>query len=116
MIDYTTYKLDSPNDVMVLEVTGRLDSSTASFLLDCIQGYIERGEHKIVLDCSELDAISSEGLATFVRAKSRLNALGGAMSLSGVKGGVAEVLRIVHFDRLFNLFPTIDEAAQAFDD
>lgn len=113
MIDYSSYKLENAEDTLVLEVTGKLDSSTAKFLMDCIQGCIERGERKIVLDCSQLIAISSEGLATFVQAKRRLKELGGSISLAGVSGGVADVIRIVHFDRIFNLFSTVDEAAQA---
>ena len=89
MIDYSSYKLDDADKTLVLEVTGRLDSSTASFLLDCLEGYIERGEKKIVLDCAQLEGISSEGLATFVRANSRLKPNGGQMALACVNGGVA---------------------------
>ena len=113
MMKYASYKIEGAEDAIVLEVTGRLDSAASSNLLKCIQDYIEEGERKIVLDCSQLDAISSEGLATFVQAKSRLKKLGGSISLAGVKGGVAEVIRIVHFDKLFNMFPNVDEATKA---
>ena len=66
-----------------------------------------------MLDCSQLDAISSEGLAAFVQTKSSLKKVDGVIALAAVKGTVAEVVRIVHFDRLFKLFPTVDEAARA---
>ena len=35
---------------------------------------------------------------------------------AGVKGVAADALRIVRFDRLFNMFPTVDEAAQSLKD
>jgi anti-anti-sigma regulatory factor len=43
-----------------------------------------------------------------------LKKVGGKFSLAGVKGTVADVLKIVHFDRLFKLFGSVDEAAKAF--
>ena len=55
------------------------------------------------------------GLAVLVRANSRLKPLGGKIALAGVKGVAADALRIVHFDRLFNMYPTVDEAAAAVD-
>jgi anti-sigma B factor antagonist len=115
MIEFSGYKHPERNDVFVLEVMGHIDTDASHFLLDCIQGYIDSGEHKFVLDCSELAYISSMGLATLVRANSRLEPLGGMIALAGVKGVAADALRVVHFDRLFNMFPTVNEAAEALD-
>ena len=113
MIDYTSYRLEDAGNTLVLEVTGRLDSMTSGFLLDCIQGLIENGEKRVVLDLADLQTISSEGLAVLVRANTRLKKLGGKIALASVGGTVADVLRLVHFDRLFGLYPDVDEAAQA---
>ncbi len=112
MIDYTTTKHETYPNVIVFDVTGRLDSTTCKFLLECIEGYIERGETKLVLDCSELKYISSAGLETFIQTKKRLKAHGGTFAIAGVKGIVAEAIKLVHFDRLFSMFPTVDEAAE----
>ncbi len=113
MIDYTTNKHKSHPDVLVFNVTGKLDTTTAPFLLECIEGYIARGENKLVLDCSELKYISSAGLETFIQTRKRLKAVqGGAFAIAGIHGIVAEAIKLVHFDRLFNIFPTVDEAAQ----
>ncbi len=114
MVHYASYKLEGADDTRVLQVKGKLDSSTSGPLSECIDGHIDKGSHKIILDCSELDAIASEGLATLVRANSRLKKLGGKFALAGVKGTVADVLRIVHFDRLFKLSATVDEAAESW--
>ena len=115
MIEFSGYKHEVRSDVFVLEVMGHIDTDASHFLLDCIQGYIDSGEQKFVLDCSDLAYISSMGLATLVRANSRLKPMGGQIALAGVKGVAADALRIVHFDRLFNLYPTVDAAADALD-
>lgn len=111
MIEFSGYKHAQHPTVFVLEVMGHIDTDASNFLLDCIQGYIDSGEKKFVLDCTDLSYISSMGLATLVRANSRLATKGGKIALAGVKGVAADALRVVHFDRLFNMFPTVDEAA-----
>ncbi len=113
MIDYTTYRYEYADDIVVLEVSGNLDSQTSEFLLDCVQGHIEEGLHKFVFDCSTLDYISSMGLGTLIRANSRLKKSEGAIALAGVEGIVAEAIHLVRFDSIFGLYPTVDEAAEA---
>jgi anti-sigma B factor antagonist len=110
--DYTTTKHETYPDVIVFDVTGRLDSTTSKFLLDCIEGHIDRGERLLVLDCSDLKYISSAGLESFIQTRKRLKAHGGTFAIAGVQGIVAEAIKLVHFDRLFSMFPTVDEAAQ----
>lgn len=112
MINYATYNHEDYPDVLVISVTGRLDTGAAGFLLDCIQGFIERGERKILIDFDELELITSLGLATLVRANSRLKTDGGEIAIANASGIVAETLRIVHFDRLFHLFDSVEEAAK----
>ena len=70
-----------------------------------------KSETKFVIDCEELQMITSVGLGTLVRAKSRLRENGGALAIARASGLAAETLRIVHFDRLFSLFSDVDEAA-----
>lgn len=113
MIDYSTYHHETYKSVFVLEAHGRLDATSADFMLECIQGFIERGERRFVIDCCELELITSFGLATLVRANSRLKKESGELAIAGAHGVVAEALRIVHFDRLFHLFDDVDSAAEA---
>jgi anti-sigma B factor antagonist len=115
MIEFSGYKHSDYPDVFVLEVMGHIDTEASEFLLSCIQGYIDSGEQKFVLDCSELSYISSLGLATLVRANKRLKTKGGRLALAGVKGVAADALRVVHFDRMFNMFPTVDKAAESLE-
>ncbi len=115
MIDYETYKSGLNEDILVLELTGRLDDHTAEFLVDCLAGQINEGCTKIVIDCHHLEYISSTGMGALVRINSRLKPDGGEVSLSRVKGMIADVLRIVHLDRLFHIYPTVEEACEALD-
>ena len=113
MIDYVTYLTGRDDDVLVLELAGRLDEHTADFLIDCLTGHIQNGTSKIVLDCHELSHVTSVGLGALVRVHSRLKRDGGEVKLARVEGVISDILRIVHFDRLFHIYPSVEEACDA---
>ena len=113
MIDWETYRKGENNEILVLEIDGRLDVTSSEYLLDCIQGHIEDGVHLFILDCSPLEFISSAGLGTLVRANKRLQDRGGAVALAGVKGIIAEAIHFARLDKVFHLFPTVEEAASS---
>ena len=110
MIDYKTRKAGQNNDILVMDVYGKLDTDTSVFLFDCVQGFLEEGMTKFVLDCSKLDYISSMGLGTLVRANGRLKKQGGAMAICGASGVVAEVFRLMRLDHVFSMYDSVDEA------
>lgn len=110
MIEFNS-KLLEGTSTLVLELEGRLDGASSEYLLDCIQGHVEDGVKNVILNCTELEYISSIGLGTLVRANTRLKPREGRVVLVGVKGLVAEVLKVAHLDRIFNLFPDVETAA-----
>jgi len=110
MIDYTSYLTGNQNDVLVLELTGRLNEQTSAFLFDCLDGHIQHGRNKLILDCTELEHIVSAGLGTLVRVHFRVKDQGGQVRLVGVQGVVAEIVRLVHFEKIFHLHDTVEEA------
>ena len=113
MIEYGTYSVGENNEILVLELTGRLDLASSRFLRDCLQGHIEEGFHHFVLDCTLLEYASSIGLGTLVGANSQVKGLDGSVALAGVQGKFADVLRIAHLDKVFHLFQTVQDAAAA---
>ncbi|APZ95521.1 STAS domain-containing protein [Fuerstiella marisgermanici] len=114
MIDYKTHRPDAYPEVLVVELSGKLDAETSDYLIQCIQTEIESGARKVVLDCSKLDYISSLGLGTLVRASHRVKKQDGAIALAGVQGMVAEVLAIAQLGRLLHMYPDVDAAATSF--
>ena len=114
MITITSFSTPNTNAPAVLQVTGRLDSQASVALLGTVKKLIDDGDHEIIIDFEKLDAVSSEGLAALVQSKSRLKKLDGALRIANVHGAALEVFQIVHFDRLFELHPNIESAAEQF--
>lgn len=114
MIDYHRYTTGPDDQVLVIEVTGRLDNDTSPFFFDCLEGEIEEGNTRVVLDCRGLTFLSSLGIGTLIRIQSRLKQRGGTVKLAAVPGVVADVLHVVHLDRLLDIYPDVDTAVASF--
>lgn len=114
MITITSSSTSNADDPAVLQVAGRLDSQASVALLGSVQKLIEAENNEIIMDFEKLEAVSSEGLAALVQSKSRLRKLNGALRLANVHGATLEVFQLVHFDRLFDLHPNIEEAVEQF--
>lgn len=100
--------------VMLLEVSGRIDSTTASELGDALNGVIEEGRNKIVLDLEKVDYMSSAGLREIVAALKRLNKGTGDLRLACPSDRVREVLELAGLDEIFKIFDTQLEAVGSF--
>jgi anti-sigma B factor antagonist len=113
MIEYETYQPGDNDEVLVIEVGGRLDTMSSEYLVDCVKTHTDRGARKIVLDCTNLDYVSSLGLAALIRSNSKMKEVGGSVALVQVPGLVADVVRIAHLDRLLNIYPTVEAALES---
>lgn len=112
MIDYQRYHAGRNNDVLVVQVSGKLDNETSTYLFECVEGEVEDGCTKIVLDLQKLDHISSLGLGTLVRIHSRIKAKGGQVECAQIQGLAADVIAAVGLNRLFHFHDTVEEAVQ----
>jgi anti-sigma B factor antagonist len=79
----------------VLKIVGRLDTTTAPELETTIDGCVA-GIKELVLDCSELEYVSSAGLRVILKAQKLMNAQG-AMKLTHVNETIMEVFDITGF-------------------
>ena len=100
-------------NVVVLEVSGRLDSAGATAFEEELLGRVAAGDRHIVVDCSELRYINSAGLRVLLVAAKRLSADGGAIALAGASGQMRSVVEIVGFDSVFPVCDTVEEAKAA---
>jgi anti-sigma B factor antagonist len=95
---------------VVLSVKGRVDASNSGILEQRLLGLIDGGENHVVVDCTDLDYISSAGLRALLVAVKRLNASGGKMALGALKGDIREVFDIAGFSSIFSIYPNLEAA------
>ena len=80
---------------VTLKIVGRLDTSTAPVLETAIDDCSEEIQ-ELVLECSELEYVSSAGLRVILKAQKKMN-IQGSMKLIGVNESIMEVFDITGF-------------------
>jgi anti-anti-sigma factor len=93
-------------DVIIVRLSGRLDSSTAKSAEDGIAAAIAGAETpRLVIDLGGLSYISSAGLRVLLVTNKKIKQASGRMALCGPTAAVREVLSISGFDTILSLQP-----------
>jgi anti-sigma B factor antagonist len=96
-------------DVLILVVSGRLDTATARTFEDRLLTRIDSGERRLVIDLRQLEYVSSSGLRVFLLAAKRLGAEG-RIAVCSLNGHVRRVFDLVGFSSLVDIYGTREEA------
>lgn len=102
------------NDVAIVEIKGRLDVTTASDLEQVFTKLLSENQNKVLVECRELEYISSAGLRVLLNAAKQYNKVSGQIVLAGLSQNVKQVFEISGFTSIFPIYATRDEALKAF--
>ncbi len=98
---------------LVMDLSGRLDTSNYGELEKNLLEVMERGEKDIAINCSDLHYISSSGLRVFLMALKKITSSGGRFHLCCLQDNIREIFEIAGFNSIFSIFTTLDEATKA---
>ena len=101
---------DKVNDVKIVALEGRLDTSNYTELQAELLDIIQSGETKLLLDLEKLDYISSAGLRVMLTIAKKLKALQGVIALAAMNELTREVFEISGFIRLFKVYENREAA------
>jgi anti-sigma B factor antagonist len=101
-------------DVVVLGASVRGLGDISTGLADRIRRLAEEGRTKFVLDLSEVSSLDSHGLGDLVAGQRAVARQGARVALCHVHPYVAEPLRIMNVDDLFDVFESEQDALQSF--
>ena len=104
---------DVAGEVTILEVKGRIDSSTAPVLGEKLSGALAIPERRLVLDLHQLDYISSAGFRVLLLAAKRADEAGSRFVLCSVSGKVRQLFDLGGFLDLFTISISRAEAITA---
>lgn len=104
-----TTRLDG--EEMHIALRGRLDAAWSGTVHKALQETIHGGCHRIALDLSQVDYLSSAGIRILVLLAKNLKAIGGTLRLSAVSPPVGDVLKLVGLQQLLEVQPVTAPAA-----
>jgi anti-anti-sigma factor len=97
-------------NALVLIPAGRIDSGNARAFESIVTERIGAGEHRLIVDFSRLDFISSSGLRVLLIAAKTLKIHKGSIALCSMKDHIKEVFQISGFDRIIPIRNTRQDA------
>jgi anti-anti-sigma factor len=104
-------ELEHPNsDNVIVRPKGRIDVESAPTLRDQLKTIAESTPRLVIVDLNEVEFIDSSGLSALVSGLKALRQSGGSISLSRPHPQALTALRLTLLDRVFPIFPSIEEA------
>ena len=90
------------NDNIVIEIKGRLDTTTSPLLSQKIKE-IEIDKDLVIIDFKNLDYISSAGLRVLLAIKNMLEEQNKSLEIHNVNEVITEVFSVTGFDNILNI-------------
>jgi anti-anti-sigma factor len=91
-------------DVLVLDMSGRLDKSTSGTAHDAVVGFAKTGARRMVLNLDKLDYVTSAGLHVILTLAKLLQSSKGELKICRANANVKEVLETSGFNSLIKMF------------
>lgn len=87
----------------IVEVSGRLDASSQAEAETFLRDVVDTGAHRVVLECSALDFVSSAGLRAIMAAIKWTRPQGGGVTLTGANPAIRQLIRIAGLEPLLEV-------------
>lgn len=101
-------------DMTVIDMTGRLDTSTSGEAYDEMVRIAKSGVSKVVLNLDGVEYVSSAGLRVILTAAKLLKSSTGEMKICHANGLVKEILETSGFNHIIDIHDRENDAIEAF--
>lgn len=114
-MNLTVHRVGAKLDVVLLILSGYIDTTTCQELTETIQGLIKQEQYFLIADMSGVTYVSSAGWGVFMGEIKNIRDLGGDLKITQMPPDVFEVFEMLEFNRILNYYDTIEEAIDEFD-
>lgn len=104
----------STNGVVIVKVEGQLVVGNRNELKEHLQGLLEKGERRFLIDFAQTGYIDSSGLGALVALARKVREEGGDLRLSGLNEDLRSLFELTKLDTLFAISETPDQALATF--
>ena len=101
-------------DVMIVRLTGSLDSITSSELERTLNTLITKKINKIIINLADLNYISSAGWGIFIGIIKQVRLANGDLKLSGISKEIHEIADLLGIKDIIPAYKTDHDAALSF--
>lgn len=105
--------IESKNEIVIITVTGSIDSNTAAEFSSQIMDKISNAQN-VLLDLSNVDFVSSAGLRVLLMIYRQIKAKNGKVVIAGVSEDIKDVMAMTGFIHFFELADSTASAQNLF--
>lgn len=95
--------IEQSKDEILVRINGELDTIATTEQAGELQQVLDLADKAIVVDCTELEYISSAGLRFFMQLKRESEAKGGSIRICHLNEDVADIFRMSGFQNIFEI-------------
>ncbi|MCX6282194.1 MAG: STAS domain-containing protein [Bacteroidetes bacterium] len=99
---------------MIIGIKGRLDTINYSILEKRLMELLDQNVTKILVNCSQMDYVSSSGLRILLMALKRITMVKGKFVLCSLQENIREIFEISGFTTIFEIYSNEEDALRVF--
>ena len=101
-------------EITILYLDGVIDTVSCVSLRSVMDGFVDRGTVKLVVDMSRVEYVSSSGWGVFASRIKDIRALDGDIKIFGMDEEVSSIFHMLSFDSIMRSFGVLAEAIEDF--
>ena len=98
-----TVNIENKDQMLVAHLSGRLDTAVSQEVSQELQPLVDHSDRTLILDCKELEYISSSGLRIFLTIRKAAAAKGGRVIVRDISTEIRQVFMMTGFLNLFEV-------------
>lgn len=107
-------RTESFDDFSVVEIEGEVDLYSSPELRKVLLDLTKKKTAGILVDLGKVRYMDSSGVATLVEALQQAKKYDGKLKLVNLRDAVKDVFELSRLDKVFDIYPGIKEAREAF--
>lgn len=93
----------SSDAVPVISVSGRMDTGNTSIFESAVAPILQSPTKELVIECKDLEYISSSGLRMFLMLQKNISGKGGKLLIQGLRPEIKEIFDLTGFTNIFTI-------------
>ena len=98
-----TITFETLPEMTCVRLSGELDIAATTNQVDELQQMLNIADKALLIDCSEMEYISSAGLRFFMQLKKESMAKGGSIRIAHLNEDVSDIFRMSGFQNIFSI-------------
>jgi len=111
----TFERKDATKGYIVVSLIGDLDMWTLPLAKERVNGLIQEGKKKIVLDLEKMNYIDSSGLGFFIGTLKKLRDAGGDLVLINLNAYIYGIFKLIQLQHIIQTYDSLEEASKHFE-